>query len=129
LLRSRRPDLTPSDADRIAAALGDLPLAMDQAGALLADTGLTATAYLELLDRRPDQVLASALGGAYPTSVPAAWAAAFNLLANQPAGPKGLQLPAVTPADLRHQAAPRWPSCRLTLLVCIGSAMRCASSA
>jgi hypothetical protein len=58
LLRSRRPDLSMAAADRVAAALGDLPLAVDQAAALLADTGMSADSYLDLLAGRTEDVLA-----------------------------------------------------------------------
>ncbi|MFG1645515.1 hypothetical protein ACGFMK_34980 [Amycolatopsis sp. NPDC049252] len=42
ILCSRAVQLAQDDAGRIAAALGDLPLAVDQAAALLAETGWTA---------------------------------------------------------------------------------------
>src|ERR671920_2090723 len=45
LLRRLAPDLTEAEADRVADAVGDLPLAVEQAGALLADTRLTAHKY------------------------------------------------------------------------------------
>jgi hypothetical protein len=37
------PELTDLEADRVAAAVGDLPLAVEQAGSLLADTGMAWT--------------------------------------------------------------------------------------
>lgn len=92
LLGTRRPDLGRTEAERIAAAVGDLPLAIDQAAALLADTGLAATEYLALLDRRPEEVYAHELGGAYPVSVAAGWAAAFDLLAEHTAAQQLLAL-------------------------------------
>jgi hypothetical protein len=49
LLRTHRPGLTEIEADRLAAALGDLPLALAQAGWFLAETGMPATHYLDLL--------------------------------------------------------------------------------
>ena len=49
VLSSRRPDLASGPADRIAATLGDLPLAVGPAAAFLADTGLSADAFLALL--------------------------------------------------------------------------------
>ena len=49
LLRTLAPELSDPDADRIAAALGDLPLAVEQAGSLLADAQLDADTYLRLL--------------------------------------------------------------------------------
>jgi hypothetical protein len=82
LLRTLLPDLTAADADRVAAAVGDLPLAVNQAGYLLADTGLDATTYLRLLEQRADELLAREAGGLYSTSIAATWAIAFDRLAD-----------------------------------------------
>jgi hypothetical protein len=81
LLRRLAPDLTEGEADRVAAAVGDLPLAVEQAGSLLADTGMTADKYLRLLAERAQDVLDHDPGGAYPRSVAASWAVAFDRLA------------------------------------------------
>ncbi|MCR6489052.1 FxSxx-COOH system tetratricopeptide repeat protein [Amycolatopsis sp. OK19-0408] len=77
VLQSRVPSLSDSDADRIADALGDLPLAVEQAARLLSVTGWTADVYLELLAERAADVLANK----FPTSVAAAWALSFEDLA------------------------------------------------
>ena len=58
LLRRLAPDLTVGDADRVADAVGDLPLAVDQAGALLGQGVLDANAYLRLLGDAAERVLA-----------------------------------------------------------------------
>jgi tetratricopeptide (TPR) repeat protein len=58
LLRIQLPDFTAEAADRVAAALGDLPLALDQAAALIADTQVDADTYLGWLDDRATHVLA-----------------------------------------------------------------------
>ncbi|MEX5637785.1 FxSxx-COOH system tetratricopeptide repeat protein [Parafrankia sp. FMc2] len=55
LLRRRCPALSDLQADRVAAALGDLPLAVEQAGCFLTDTGLDVADYLDLLATRPEQ--------------------------------------------------------------------------
>ncbi|KAA9159649.1 tetratricopeptide repeat protein [Amycolatopsis acidicola] len=82
LLHSRLPGLPRSQADRIAAELGDLPLAVDQAAALIADTGMTAGTYRALLAERAEDLLASGGPvGAYPSSVTASWSVAFDRLA------------------------------------------------
>ncbi len=39
-LQRRVPSLTDEEADQVAEALGDLPLAVEQAGAWLAETGI-----------------------------------------------------------------------------------------
>jgi tetratricopeptide (TPR) repeat protein len=81
LLRRLAPELSEAGADRVAAAVGDLPLAIEQAGSLMADTGMTADKYLRLLAERAHDVLDHDPGGAYPRSVAASWAVAFDRLA------------------------------------------------
>ncbi len=82
LLRSQVPGLSDREADRVAEAVGDLPLAVDQAAALLADTGLDTDTYLRLLAERTEQVLAHGGGsGGYPVSLAASWTVAFDRLA------------------------------------------------
>jgi tetratricopeptide (TPR) repeat protein len=54
LLGQYCPTLSPDDADRLAVSLGDLPLAVAQAGCFLAETGLTVSAYLRLLAGQPE---------------------------------------------------------------------------
>src|SRR4029079_9980606 len=49
LLQQLAPELTDAQADRVADAVGDLPLAIEQGGSLLADTGMAADTYLRLL--------------------------------------------------------------------------------
>jgi hypothetical protein len=60
LLHHHLPELPAADAGRLAAALADLPLAVDQAGAYLAETPLGVDAYLHLLADQPELVLAEA---------------------------------------------------------------------
>jgi tetratricopeptide (TPR) repeat protein len=81
LLCRLAPDLTKPEADRLADAVGDLPLAVEQAGSLLADTGLAVDKYLRLLGERAADVLDHDPGGAHPQSVAASWAVAFDRLA------------------------------------------------
>jgi TIR domain/Tetratricopeptide repeat/NB-ARC domain len=57
LLRRHIPDLADGPCMRLAKALGDLPLAVDQAGAFLAETGMDPNAYLALLAAQPDVIL------------------------------------------------------------------------
>ena len=82
LLHRLAPELTDVEADRVAEAVGDLPLAVEQAGSLLADTGLTVDNYLRLLTERARDVLDHDPGGAYPRSLAASWAVAFDRLAD-----------------------------------------------
>jgi tetratricopeptide (TPR) repeat protein len=81
LLRRRAADLTESDANRLAEAVGDLPLAVEQVGSQLADTGMAVDVYLRLLAERAEDVLDHDPGGMYPQSVTASWAMAFDRLA------------------------------------------------
>ncbi|MDW4905631.1 FxSxx-COOH system tetratricopeptide repeat protein [Streptomyces sp. ADMS] len=52
LLRVRGPEISDADADRLAEALGDLPLAIEQAAAWHAETGMLVDEYLRLLDEK-----------------------------------------------------------------------------
>ncbi|MFN2495432.1 MAG: FxSxx-COOH system tetratricopeptide repeat protein [Pseudonocardiaceae bacterium] len=81
LLRHRVPQLADPDADRIADALGDLPLAVGQAAAHLADTGLPPDAYLSLFKDRAAQLLAQQPPSTYPISLAAGYQIAFDRLA------------------------------------------------
>ena len=80
LLRTLAPHLDDADADRVADAVGDLPLAVDQAGSLLAASSLDVDTYLRLLADRAEDLLDHDPGGAYPVSVAASWDVAFDQL-------------------------------------------------
>lgn len=73
LLKRRGPDLTDDDASRLAEALGDLPLAIAQAAAWRAETGMPANEYLELLKEKQLELLDATTALDYPTTVAAAW--------------------------------------------------------
>lgn len=91
LLRGRVAGLSEQDADTVAEAVGDLPLVVDQAAGLLAETGWPAATYLGLLRERADDVLAQRdqVSG-YPVSVAAAWRVTFTQLADT--DPAAIQL-------------------------------------
>lgn len=90
LLRTLAPTLNDVDADRVAEALGDLPLAVDQAGSLLGDAQLDTDVYLHLLAERADQVFDQKPDGPYPASVTASWAVGFDRLATDDPAALGL---------------------------------------
>jgi hypothetical protein len=90
LLLTLAPRLTAADADRIADAVGDLPLAIDQAGSLLGATAIDVATYLRLLAERTEDVFDHDPGGAYPVSLAASWAVAFDQLDAD--SPQALQL-------------------------------------
>jgi len=81
LLRCRAPQLTDQDADRIAEALGDLPLALAQAGAHVAEIGTDVGDYLALLRERAAGLLAQGTPATYPVSLAASTQIAFDRLA------------------------------------------------
>jgi tetratricopeptide (TPR) repeat protein len=85
-LRRRTPDLSAADGDRLAARLGDAPMALDQAAALRAATGWSVEEYLRRYDERADEL-------AFPTPVRVAWGlAADGLRATSPAALQLLEL-------------------------------------
>jgi tetratricopeptide (TPR) repeat protein len=90
LLRRRAPQLTEDEAGRIAAALGDLPLALVQAGAHLADTGTDVENYLTLLSERTAELMAQDSSATYSVSLAASVHIALDRLASQ--SPAALQL-------------------------------------
>lgn len=71
LLRAQVPTLTETDADRLAEALGDLPLAVAQAVGLIAETGMPAGEYLQLLGDSAAEVLSEGKPGSYPVPLAA----------------------------------------------------------
>jgi hypothetical protein len=71
VLRGQVSRLNDADADQLAARLGDLPLALAQAGGFIAETAMPAAEYLGLLQSRAGQLLDQATGGVYPRSLAA----------------------------------------------------------
>ncbi|MGH3975968.1 MAG: FxSxx-COOH system tetratricopeptide repeat protein, partial [Pseudonocardiaceae bacterium] len=90
LLRRRAPRLTDDQAERIAEVLGDLPLALAQAAAYLADTATSVEDYLTLLAERTTELLAQGTPATYPMSLAATVQIALDRLATQ--SPAALQL-------------------------------------
>lgn len=73
-LRRRVTGIESADAERLAEELGDLPLALEQAAALLAETALKVSVYLDLLAEESDRVLGENPPPTdYPVPVAAAW--------------------------------------------------------
>jgi tetratricopeptide (TPR) repeat protein len=73
LTKRVRNSITPEDAARLAEQLGDLPLALEQAGALLFERGMSASEYLEQLAERTSQLLSQGRPAEYPVPMTAAW--------------------------------------------------------
>jgi tetratricopeptide (TPR) repeat protein len=83
LLRRRAPQLTNADAGQVAQALGDLPLALAQAGAHLADTATSVQDYLTLLAERTTELLTQDAPATYPVPLAASVQIALDRLAAQ----------------------------------------------
>ncbi|WP_432014656.1 FxSxx-COOH system tetratricopeptide repeat protein [Streptomyces cucumeris] len=97
LLLRRGPELPRDQADRVADALGDLPLAIEQAAAWLTETGMPVDEYLQVFeDERADvstrrsELLAAGVPVDYPEPVAAAWNMSLRRLAET--HPGALQL-------------------------------------
>jgi hypothetical protein len=72
-LRKRSPDITDDEANQLAEKLGDLPLALDQAGAMLAETGMPVDEYIGLIEEQIVKIMDEGKPAEYQTSVTAAW--------------------------------------------------------
>jgi hypothetical protein len=59
-------------------------LALSQAGAYLAETGLSEARYLELLQERASEVLVRARPSTYPMLLAASWTLALDQLSADP---------------------------------------------
>ncbi|GIG59439.1 hypothetical protein Lfu02_38110 [Longispora fulva] len=93
LLRRRLRTVSAEDAGRLAEALGDLPLALEQAATWQAATGTPVDEYLDLLSERVGVLLSEGLPGNYPTPVAATWGVAFDRLNDRsPAAAQLLEL-------------------------------------
>ncbi|GHB19220.1 cytochrome c [Streptomyces viridiviolaceus] len=90
LLQKRSPELSAEDADRLAEALGDLPLAVEQAGTWHAITGMPIDEYLELLALRSPEILELDPAPEYPVSVAAAWDISLHRLEHNNPGARQL---------------------------------------
>ncbi|WP_326958157.1 FxSxx-COOH system tetratricopeptide repeat protein [Amycolatopsis sp. NBC_01286] len=93
LLRRAGGEINDGDADRLAEALGDLPLAIEQAAAWRAQTGMPVAEYLELLDQNLAEMTESEGSADYQRSVAAAWNVPLaKLRASHPAALQLLQV-------------------------------------
>ncbi|HEX3592761.1 MAG TPA: FxSxx-COOH system tetratricopeptide repeat protein [Pseudonocardiaceae bacterium] len=92
-LRKRVPTLSGHDAEEIAEKLGDLPLAVEQAGAWLAATAMPAAGYLELLETRLPAVLGENPPPDYRSTAAATWLVSLDRLrTDTPAAAKLLEV-------------------------------------
>lgn len=92
-LSLRAPGLSPEEADRVAEAVGDLPLAVEQAAAWLAETATPIEDYLRLLAEQTTSVLDLNQPADYPKTVAATWNISISRLRERsPASVRLLQL-------------------------------------
>jgi len=80
LTRRVRGTLTEEEAGALATELGDLPLALEQAGALQAETGMSVEEYLRLLKEQTVGIMAEGKSPDYPLSMTAAWRLSVSTL-------------------------------------------------
>ncbi|MGW6442032.1 FxSxx-COOH system tetratricopeptide repeat protein [Lentzea sp. NPDC055074] len=83
LLNRRGGELSDADAERLAEALGDLPLAIEQAAAWRAQTGMQVSEYLGLLEQNRTELLETGTSTDYQLPVAAAWNVPLNRLKNE----------------------------------------------
>ncbi|MEU1214133.1 FxSxx-COOH system tetratricopeptide repeat protein [Streptomyces sp. NPDC005791] len=92
-LQRRAPGLSEEDAAQVATAVGDLPLAVEQAAAWIAETATPIDTYLEQLARQAPEVLALNQPAGYPQPVAATWNISIERLKERsPAAVRLLQL-------------------------------------
>jgi tetratricopeptide (TPR) repeat protein len=80
LLRRRAPLLTEAQAGQLAARLGDLPLALDQAASYLDQTGMPPQEYLRLLDTRSADLHNRGHIPGHPRNVATVWSVSIDRL-------------------------------------------------
>ncbi|GAA2455721.1 MULTISPECIES: FxSxx-COOH system tetratricopeptide repeat protein [Streptomyces] len=92
-LQRRAKGLGAEDADQVAEAVGDLPLAVEQAAAWIAETATPVGAYLEQLQEAAARTLALNQPAGYPEPVAATWNVSIaRLKERSPAAVRLLQL-------------------------------------
>ncbi|MEU7867645.1 FxSxx-COOH system tetratricopeptide repeat protein [Dactylosporangium sp. NPDC049140] len=93
LLTRRVAGLPAAAAEAVAARLGDLPLAIEQAAAWLSETGMPVERYLELLDTHPLRVLSENAPVGYERTTTATFQLSLDQLRKQsPAAAKLLEI-------------------------------------
>ncbi|MDX3840580.1 FxSxx-COOH system tetratricopeptide repeat protein [Streptomyces europaeiscabiei] len=89
----RAPGLSAEEAEQVAVAVGDLPLAVEQAAAWLAETATPVEEYLRLLTEQAANVLNLNQAAAYPHTVAATWLVSITRLRERsPASVRLLQV-------------------------------------
>jgi Mrp family chromosome partitioning ATPase/tetratricopeptide (TPR) repeat protein len=93
LLGRRVQHLAAADADQLAGRLGDLPLALEQAGGWLGSTAMAVADYLDLLDRSTAEAMSESAPAAYNQTVASTVGVAYERLAQtSPAATRLIEL-------------------------------------
>jgi tetratricopeptide (TPR) repeat protein len=80
----------PHLADAIAESFGDLPLALEQALAYIAETSTSPADYLELVRRRMPELLGAGAASNYSRTVATAWSVSFAKIRREAPGARSL---------------------------------------
>ena len=106
LLRDRVPGLPEADADQVADAVGDLPLALAQAAAYLTETGMPTGQYAGLLGTRAAQLMGEGRPPSYPRPLAAVTVLALDRLHGQ--DPAAAELAGVCAVLAPEPVPPDW---------------------
>lgn len=115
LLVARSGDGDTASADELADALGDLPLALEQAAAYCLAKRVSLVGYLQRFRERAPELLAEGTPVDYPATVATAWSLAFDELRSDAPGAANLLAlcsllaPDGIPRDLFRSAPADWP--------------------
>jgi hypothetical protein len=90
LLTGRMPTLAPGEADQLADALGDLPLALTQAAEYMTETSTPAGEYIGLLNASAAEMLDQGRPVSYPQSLAAVVRLAFERLRGEDPAAAGI---------------------------------------
>lgn len=119
VLQARVPGLSEEETGELARELGYLPLAVAQAAGYLADTGMRAGEYVELLKTSAADILGEGHPSSYPVPLAAATRLAGDRLASEDAAAAELLAtcaflaPEPVPASLLAAAAAALPQAQL----------------
>ena len=106
LLKLHLPSLPQNEAASLAEALGDLPVAVEQAAAWLSATGTPVSTFLHLLESKLTSLLDEVTSKEYPSSLAATWLFSMDrLMESDPAAVQLLEYcsvlaPEAIPLDL-----------------------------
>lgn len=83
LIGRRVQNVAIADAERLASRLGDLPLALEQAGGWLGSTAMSVSDYLDLLDQSTGKAMAEGAPSDYAQTIASTVTVAYEALTQQ----------------------------------------------